>query len=231
MSAKILLVDDVNMFLELMKGFLKLSAAKILTARDGVEALGIAKKETPSLIFMDLNMPLMDGADCCAKLKGDPELRNIPVVMITAAGNASDKARCIVAGADAFLTKPLDRQLFLEKARDLLPIIDRRNKRVKYRAKVRFKLYGVTLSGEIMDVGEHGIYIATDYKVKQGGELDVVFTLPDGAASSIQTKGRIAWCNSGENRPKPALPEGFGVEFTAISEESQRALDLFVAKG
>lgn len=85
-DSKILLVDDVNMFLELQKTFLKLSSVHLFTAQDGVEALQVMRKERPSLVFMDLHMPRMDGAECCARMKADAESKAIPVVMITSEG-------------------------------------------------------------------------------------------------------------------------------------------------
>ena len=228
MTAKILLVDDVNMFLELQKGFLKLSSAQILTARDGQEALEVAGREHPDLVFMDLHMPRMDGAQCCTRLKADPLLRRMPVVLITAAGKEEDRDLCLRAGCDDFLTKPLDRLLFLEKARKYLPTIERRGKRVPCRAKVKFHVYGVSLSGEVYDVSGNGIYMATNYVVRVGTVLDVAFVLPDAAGTLIEAKGRVAWLNTPESRLKPALPDGFGIEFLDLGEEIRRALSRHV---
>jgi CheY-like chemotaxis protein len=113
MTPKILLVDDVAMFLELQKMFLRLSAVRIMTARDGAEALRIAREERPSLIFMDLHMPNMDGAECCSRIKADPALSSIPVVMITSQGREDEKDVCLKAGCDGFMTKPIDRIPYL----------------------------------------------------------------------------------------------------------------------
>ncbi len=228
MSAKVLLVDDVTMFLALMKGFLRLSAVHLITAMDGVDALKLAREERPELIFMDLHMPNMDGADCCARLKADPELRKIPVIMITAEGKEEDRARCLAAGCNAFLTKPLDRNQFLATARQYLPTIDRRDKRVSCRTRVKFKLYGVTLSGDLLDLSAHGVYIATDYKVELEATIELVFALPDARGATIQAKGRVAWLNSKSAPTKKDMPAGFGVEFIAITEESQSALTAFI---
>lgn len=230
MPPKILLVDDVNMFLELQKGFLKHSSVTILTAGDGAEALKICRAARPALVFMDLHMPVMDGLECCAAIKTDPVLKSIPVVMITSAGKEEDRARCLKAGCDDFLTKPLDRQLYLELARSFLPDIDRRDKRIDCRAKIKFRAFGVSLSGEVTNLSALGVYIATEYAMETDTIIDLVFALPEENGAIIHCKGRVAWPNSKSDRHKLSLPEGFGVEFIALPGESRVALASFVER-
>jgi len=216
------------MFLELQKTFLKLSSVHILTAKDGVEALNVIKKERPSLVFMDLHMPNMDGAECCALLKSDAEFKSLPVVMITSEGKGEDREICFRSGCDDFLTKPLDRVLFLETARKFLPAIDRRDSRIPCREKAKFRAFGVSLSGDILDISANGAYLAAEYEVEIGTVLEVVLSLPDEGRSMIQAKGRVAWLNGRKSRRNSKVPVGFGVEFIALTEESRKALQLFV---
>ncbi len=225
MIPKILLVDDVAMFLELQKTFLKLSSVHVLTARDGSEALQIARKEHPDLIFLDMHMPVMSGAECCALIKQDRLLRSVPVVMVTSEGKETDKELCFGAGCDDFITKPIDRVLYLEKARKYLPAIDRRELRLALRAKAKFRACGLTLSGEILDVGARGVYIATDYEIKPDTVIDLVFALTEADGALVQARGRVAWVNSGYNRRKPAYPPGFGVEFVSVTDVAKCILD------
>jgi CheY-like chemotaxis protein len=228
MTPKVLLVDDVEMFLELQKMFLKLSSVHVLTAKDGIEALRIAKKERPALIFLDLHMPNMNGAECCEKIKSDPLLRTIPVVMITTEGKEDDKALCSKAGCDGFMTKPIDRIIYLEMARKFLPAIDRRETRIPYRTKVKFRVFGLTLSGEILDISAHGVYMATDYEVNAETMLELVFAIEEMNGALIQARGRIAWINRKKEKNKLSYPAGFGIELVAATEESNRILKQFV---
>ena len=228
MTPKILLVDDVPMFLELQKMFLRLSSVRILTAKDGVEALQTAKEERPSLIFMDLHMPNMGGAECCARIKGDPQLKSIPVVMITSEGKEEEKAICFKAGCDEFMTKPVDRVLYLEMARRFVPTVDRRETRIPCRAKVKFRVFGFTLSGETLDISDNGVYVATDYEVEMETALELVFSIQEENGAVIQAKGRVAWVNCKNEKNKKNFPAGFGVELIAITEESNRTLKHFV---
>jgi CheY-like chemotaxis protein len=168
MIPKILLVDNVSMFLELQKAFLKFSSVHVLTAKNGADGLHLVKKERPSLVFMDLHMPVMDGAVCCAHIRADAEFKSLPVVMITSEGKSEDRKVCFSAGCDDFLTKPLDRTLFLETARRYLPGIDRRDSRIPCLTNGKFRVFGFTLSAEILDISPNGIFIATDYEVAIG---------------------------------------------------------------
>lgn len=230
MPPKILLVDDVKMFLELQKDFLRLSSVHILTAENGADALLIAKKERPALIFTDLHMPVMNGCGFCAALKADPELSRIPVIMITAEGKEADKQLCETAGCDDFLTKPLDRKIYLEMAHRYVPNINRRDIRIACRAKAKFRIYGVNFSGTITDIGNNGIYMETDFPAEPGTLLEIVFALPDKEGAIIQTRGKVAWTNTRAARLKSTLPDGFGVEFVSIVEDYQDVLARYLKK-
>lgn len=224
----ILLVDDVTMFLEIEKGILKLSPVHVLTARNGAEALDVVRKERPALVFMDLHMPIMNGAECCAAIKADPALRATPVIMVTSAGSDHDRKACLEAGCDDFLNKPIDRTAFLEKARSFIQSIDRRHPRIPLITQVRFRVHGVTLSGETMDVSEGGIYICADYDVGLGSQVEMEFVLPGSRGTVIRTKGRVSWLNLGKGKLKSRVPAGFGVEFIELEESASSAIKFFL---
>ena len=158
-TPKILLVDDTKLFIELEKNFLKHSPVHVLTASSGEEALEIAMRERPDLIFMDITMPGMGGLACCSTLKADKILSSIPVVMVSSCGKEEDLAACREAGCDDFLSKPIDRRIFLEKARFFLDSINRRDIRIPYEAPVTFTLDGVARSGFCVDLSNGGVYV------------------------------------------------------------------------
>lgn len=224
MGGTILVVDDVAMFLEIQKGFLRQSAAKVVTASDGVQALEMVRDHQPDLVFMDLHMPKLDGAACCTRLKSDPDHARLPVVLITSAGKDEDRSICIKAGCDDFLTKPLDRDSYLAKARKFVPSINRREKRMDVDIPVKFKMFGVTLSGRIRDISIRGVYIAADYPVEPGGMVELSFNLPDDAATAVRVLGRIRWVNTSKERKKGGMLAGFGVEFASLPDDIQKIL-------
>lgn len=227
MADKVLIVDDVSLFLDLEMEYLQLSAVSVLTAYDGKEALRICRDERPALVFMDLHMPYMDGAECCRAIKKDPRLSS-SVVLITSEGNEADRELCLAAGCDDFLTKPLDRLTFLEAARNLLPAIDRRDRRGTCRFNVRFRAFGTALSGFAVNLSQNGMCLVADVEVEKGTELDLVFALPDPICSIVQTNGRVAWVNNSHSRSSATGPEGFGVEFLSISSENRDQIGLYL---
>lgn len=228
-TAKILLVDDVKLFIELEKSFLKHSAVQVLTASNGEEALEIVRRERPDLIFMDLNMPKMDGVTCCTAIKADPELLFIPVIMVTTAGREEEVALCRQAGCEDFLTKPVDRRLFLEKARRFLPDVERREPRIATETPVLFRLGPDTIATTIIDVSNGGIYLASELEVALHQEIELAFFIPGSNHGIISARGRVAWVNLPHERKKWLLPVGFGVEFTAIPEELHRRVKEWVS--
>ena len=100
-TAKILLVDDVDFFLEMEKDYLRQTPAEVLVAGNGRIAIEQAEQHRPDLIFMDVNMPVMDGLTCCRKLKANQRLKDIPVVMVFAPNGNLDEAACRAAGCAA----------------------------------------------------------------------------------------------------------------------------------
>ena len=108
MSARVLVVDDIEANRRLMKAKLESHYHTVSLAANGREALEIAAHEEPQIILLDVMMPGMDGYEVCRRLKTMPETRHIPVAMLTALTDAEDRVRGLEAGADDFLSKPID---------------------------------------------------------------------------------------------------------------------------
>ncbi|MCR9254952.1 MAG: PleD family two-component system response regulator [Alphaproteobacteria bacterium] len=107
MPGRVLVVDDVLPNVKLLEAKLGAEYFDVLTATNGVEAVDVARQEKPDLILLDVMMPVMDGYEACERIKTDPSTQHIPVVMVTALSDISDRVRGLEAGADDFLTKPL----------------------------------------------------------------------------------------------------------------------------
>lgn len=104
--AKILVADDSNEFLDIYRELLVGRGMSVVTAANGAEALQVAWMEKPDIIFLDLVMPEMTGAECARLLKQDPSCREIPVVIITSHITPKDMDACYRAGADEIMAKP-----------------------------------------------------------------------------------------------------------------------------
>ena len=221
---KILLVDDTRLVLELEKSFLKLSHVEVLTATNGVEALQLIRKDPPDLIFMDMNMPEMDGVACCIELKADPFLCSIPVIMLTTAGREGDRERAKEAGCDDFLTKPIDRREFLEKARRFTEAVDRRDLRVPCQFPAIFLVGHTPVGAQVMDIGDGGVFLATHEPVHQDTLVRLALYLPEATPILRELTGKVAWLNEDGKRVNQSLPTGFGVEFFDLEESERSAL-------
>ncbi|HEY2752473.1 PleD family two-component system response regulator [Phenylobacterium sp.] len=119
MSARILVVDDVEANVRLLQAKLEAEYYEVLTASDGPTALAIAAAEKPDIVLLDVMMPGMDGFAACRRLKEDPETRHIPVVLLTALDGRADRVTGLEAGADDFLTKPIDDVMLFARVRSL----------------------------------------------------------------------------------------------------------------
>jgi two-component system, cell cycle response regulator len=104
----VLVVDDSPENISLLSRILKISGYGIQTAAGGAEAIESATKSPPDLIILDIKMPLMDGIEACYHLKADPRTSNIPIIFISALGEASDKARAFKAGGVDYIVKPFE---------------------------------------------------------------------------------------------------------------------------
>ena len=113
MTARILVVDDIPANVRLLEAKLMAEYFEVLTACDGPSALEVANAQAPDLILLDVMMPGMDGFEVAERLRADPKTRHIPIVMITALTDTTDRVRGLEAGADDFLSKPgTDNALF-----------------------------------------------------------------------------------------------------------------------
>lgn len=120
MTARILVVDDIPANVKLLEARLLAEYFDVLTAEDGPAALSICEKTQVDLILLDIMMPGIDGFEVCERLKANPRTSHIPVVMVTALDQPSDRVRGLKAGADDFLTKPVNDLQLLSRVKSLL---------------------------------------------------------------------------------------------------------------
>jgi len=119
MTARILVVDDIAANVRLLEAKLMAEYFEVVSASDGPGALEIAATQSPDIILLDVMMPGMDGFEVARHLKADPKTRHIPIVMVTALTDTEDRVRGLEAGADDFLSKPINDVAMFARVRSL----------------------------------------------------------------------------------------------------------------
>lgn len=227
---KILLVDDVHLFLEQEKTFFRRGQFDLLIANSGSEALRIIREERPDLVFMDLYMPDMDGDKCCHIIKSHEELRKIPVIMVTKGVNEEDFERSWQSGCDDIIVKPINRHYFLAITKKYLNIRFRTTPRFIARLRISYGENPEKLLADYsINLSTGGVFIETANYLPLDTILKIMFIIPENERT-ISCKGRVAWVNHPELLVNPNLPAGMGLQFTDISLEDMNAVRQYIKK-
>src|SRR5258706_15628445 len=120
MTARVLVVDDILSNVKLLEAKLAAEYFEVITACNGEQALARVAAELPDIVLLDVMMPGMDGFEVCRRIKGNARTAHIPVVMVTALDQPSDRVTGLEAGADDFLTKPVDDTALFARVRSLV---------------------------------------------------------------------------------------------------------------
>src|SRR4051812_8806326 len=119
MTARVLVVDDVPANVRLLEARLSAEYFDVTSAHNGAQALAMCERAECDIVLLDVMMPDMDGFEVCRKLKSNPATHHVPVVMVTALDQPSDRVRGLEAGADDFLTKPVSDVALIARVRSL----------------------------------------------------------------------------------------------------------------
>ncbi|MBJ7485505.1 PleD family two-component system response regulator [Brevundimonas sp.] len=169
MTARILVVDDVPANVRLLEAKLTIEYYDVVSCHDGQTALKLAAAEKPDIILLDVMMPGMDGFEVCRRLKADAETRHIPVVLVTALDGREDRIKGLDAGADDFLTKPLDDVVLFARVRSLVRlklIMDELREREENGRRM-----GVTTDGAARLRGSGGRVLIVDDNARQAAKV------------------------------------------------------------
>jgi CheY-like chemotaxis protein len=120
MGAEILLVEDNPRNLELMEYLLRAFGHTTITARDGITGVQFAKDRRPDIILMDLQLPTLDGFEAARQIKEEPNLKEIPIVAVTASAMIGERNRILASGFDGYIAKPITPETFVTQVESFL---------------------------------------------------------------------------------------------------------------
>jgi two-component system, OmpR family, phosphate regulon response regulator PhoB len=120
MKPSVLVAEDEGALVTLLRYNLEREGYRVFEAQDGEEALLVAAEEKPDLVLLDWMLPQLSGIEVCRRLRGRQETRNVPIIMLTARGEESDRIRGLDTGADDYLTKPFSMMELLARLRAVM---------------------------------------------------------------------------------------------------------------
>ncbi len=187
MTARILVVDDTPANLRLLEAKLTAEYFEVVTATDGPSALDLAASNAPDLILLDIMMPGIDGFEVAERLKSDPNTQHIPIVMVTALTDSADRVRGLEAGADDFLSKPVNDVALFARVRSLTRLkVMMDELRIRHMATGRFQMAGNdpygddsdTITGKVLLVNsaDPTAGLVQGYLTEAGHEVEQVAT-------------------------------------------------------
>jgi two-component system, cell cycle response regulator DivK len=120
MSTRILVIDDHEDNRRILNDLLTNAGYEVLMAANGEDGVALAKTRAPNLILMDIQLPDIDGYEATRRIRGDPTLRNLPVIAVTSYALSGDDAKALAAGCDAYIAKPFSPRALLATVREYL---------------------------------------------------------------------------------------------------------------
>jgi two-component system cell cycle response regulator DivK len=121
MAKRILVVEDQEDNRQILRDLLDSAGFEMIEAEDGQQALVKVAEHRPDLILMDIQLPLLDGYEATRRIKANPELNSIPIIVVTSYALSGDEGKARAAGCDAYVTKPYSPRQLLAKIREYLP--------------------------------------------------------------------------------------------------------------
>lgn len=218
----ILLADDSRFFRAIESQFLQKTPTEILEADDCDTALAMVRNERPDLVYLSFSLPPSGGAECCQKIKNDPELRTIPVVLVCDPQAIDQPEIARLKGCDAWLSKPLDRHSFLQAGRQFLQGI--REHRQPSFFPVAIISEGEEFVGKCLDISGGGMFVESKADLDPGTEIQISFNPPGGACPPLNCSAVVSWLNRKPNPMKPHYPHGLGIMFVKLPDAVHKSI-------
>ena len=227
-TRRILLVGDKPVFAALRQGLLRTGESKVQVAATGGDGLRVALSTPPDAILLDADLPDLDGAEVCRRLKADPVTDAIPVILLT--GNVKPRAQqdgAVDGGAVASVPLGIDMARLLNVIQMVLTtrLARRATPRASVEIGVDYIYADTTATGKTLNLSQDGMFIVTATPPEVGTHLILHFALPDG--EPFEGAGQVTWIRRPED--EHPYPAGMAVQFLKLPPEARPAIATFVA--
>ncbi|HTC95496.1 MAG TPA: response regulator [Terriglobales bacterium] len=222
MPLKILVVEDDPLMLELMAQVLASFEAEVRTLNDSQEAAGLVDRERFDGIFLDLQMPKLNGLQLAGKIRQSPSNRSTPIIVVTGNDDPKVMAQAFAVGGTFFLQKPIDRaklaKLF-KIARGIMFDNQRRYIRIPFETDARCEIGAKVVKGTTVNISEGGMLIEAGDLGAPGTTLLLVLRLP-AQTSTSSLPGTVVWVDEKSGRT--------GIQFTNIAPKDKQFIREFI---
>ncbi len=217
---KILLVDDVDLFLELERSYLEGCGYDLITASSGEETLQRLDKIAPDVLLLDYYMPGINGDEVCRLIRRSSKWEKLPILMVTAAGKPEEVQSCLDAGCDDYITKPVNKQELREKVERLLGNVQRRTaERIEVKLPIQLQENGHLHVVTSKDISSSGICLKSQLPLEENTTVEM--RLEGAGGEPLTLYGRI--------KRKAEDDDGScGVYFIYPDQKSKKLLDHLI---
>jgi CheY-like chemotaxis protein len=213
----VLLVDNRSLFRDIARAITRRTNCRVLTAATGAEALTVARREKPDLVFLDAEMEGMTGVDVCRVLKADKQFAHRPIVL--AGGGEKERLEGERAGADGYLPGDFTEDEFFETLRQHLHVFARDAARSTVAWSITFWRDGIQHEGTIRDLSRGGFFVRTPVQQPIGARLEISFEAP------VESPNRAIVGEAIVVRIGREPDEGLGCRFFQLSSTSRANLE------
>jgi CheY-like chemotaxis protein len=222
----ILLVDGARLFLKLEETLLRRDGWTIHGAQSAEEARHVLRREPVDLVLMDYVLPDATGDELVRFIRGNEPTRSTGIVIVTARGMREHIDRCMAAGCNAFLFKPVTKAVLCDKVKELLNVPARRHVRTLVRLEVNASTRDRYFFGNTVNLSAGGLLLETPLDLALGESINLRFFLP-GDSEPVTASARVVRRVPGEG----TASHSYGLEFDQLADGDRARLGSFVDEG
>jgi CheY-like chemotaxis protein len=221
---KILIVDDAPWGLVVLRQALAKPGVTVLEANSGLLAMDVHRREKVDLIVLDISLPDLDGEEVARRIRADPALRDVSILMFAEQPRETARPKCVAAGANEYISKPFQSAELQARVAWLLDVAARKDTRLLAQVEVKgADAAASSYVGRILNLSVTGCLLETEAPLAIGRALSVSFFVP-GSQVQARATAKVVRRAMGQGQPK------WGIRFSPLDDVGRRAVTDYVAR-